>query len=138
MYSERDADFVCIPFFVCKISNLLIYNSVLILTTIFYNPMRNNIILTLLVFSILACRTPDTKEHAAVIGQIDHTKCNYCGGQFVYVINNNDTTEYRAQLTPPFNQLEQKVFIRYKIDTSDGLKELGGLIIISSIRNRNE
>lgn len=100
--------------------------------------MRYCIILALLLVCISACRNPDTQEYPATIGEFDYTKCGSCGGQFVYIIKNKDTLQYRANLTPPFNEPQQKVLIRYQIDNSDGLKEMGKWITISSIRNRNE
>jgi hypothetical protein len=99
--------------------------------------MRMLTVLVLLATGISACQTPQREQYPAVIGHADYTMCGMCGGTFIYIIENRDTLRYRADLTPPFNQPQQNVFVRYEQDKTDELKTIGRWITISSIRLRD-
>ncbi len=82
---------------------------------------------------LLACSNgPESREKAAVIGDMDFTFCGYCGGWFVLV----DSVRYRAQVAESFRGGNTPVWIRFKKDESDGGKVAGRWIIITSIRER--
>ena len=98
--------------------------------------MRSVLTILFLTLIAVACKKAEPQEHEAVITGRDFTFCGGCGGWFVHIVENKDTTIYRADIAPPFDKPMQPVFIRYEKDESDGNKTAGRWIIIKSIRQR--
>jgi hypothetical protein len=95
--------------------------------------MRSVVTIVLLTLTAFACKKAEPQEYEAVITAQDFT---FCGGWIVHVLQNNDTTMYRADVPPPFDKPKQQVLIRYEKDETDGLKTAGRWIKLKSIRRR--
>jgi hypothetical protein len=98
--------------------------------------MRSVLTVVLLTLTAFACKKAEPQEYEAVITAQDFTFCGGCGGWIVHVLQNNDTTMYRADVPPPFDKPKQQVLIRYEKDEIDGLKTAGRWIKLKSIRKR--